>query len=215
MRVILSNNSKSDVHYLAGRYLDKIGHLYSPGGQRGPYKWLPYALDNGRFAAWDKKQPWDEPAFFKLLDWAAASLIAPQWVVVPDVVADREQTLKEWERWSPTITSYGWPLAFAVQDGMTIKDVPNQADVIFLGGSTAWKWATVEYWGEQGRRLHVARVNTWGKLWKAADAGAESCDGTGWFRGDPQQLEGLHRFLAEQAGERPRHFQQRLEMDAA
>lgn len=31
----------------------------------------------------------------------------------------------------------------------------------------------------------------------AHDAGAESCDGTGWFRGDQKQLSGLRRYLYE------------------
>jgi hypothetical protein len=29
----------------------------------------------------------------------------------------------------------------------------------------------------------------------AHEAGAESCDGTGWFRGDQDQLAGLERYL--------------------
>ena len=32
---------------------------------------------------------------------------------------------------------------------------------------------------------------------KAHDAGAESCDGTGWFRGDRKQLDGLEKYLDE------------------
>lgn len=44
-------------------------------------------------------------------------------------------------------------------------------------------------------RIHVGRVNTERMLWMAHEAGAESCDGTGWFRGDKAQLAGLMRYL--------------------
>ena len=36
--------------------------------------------------------------------------------------------------------------------------------------------------------MHVGRVNTERRLWQCARLGAESCDGTGFFRGDPVQL---------------------------
>jgi hypothetical protein len=31
----------------------------------------------------------------------------------------------------------------------------------------------------------------------AHECGAESCDGTGWFRGDKRQLDGLIQYLEE------------------
>lgn len=50
---------------------------------------------------------------------------------------------------------------------------------------------------------HIERINTYRWHRVCADAGAESVDGTGWFRGDKEQLEGLRRFLAEQARRDP------------
>ena len=44
-------------------------------------------------------------------------------------------------------------------------------------------------------RVHVARVNSERLLWMADKAGAVSCDGTGWFRGNERQLAGLERYL--------------------
>lgn len=58
MIVMPGNWSKSTIHYWAGRYPDALGHLYSPGSQRGPYGHLPYALDNGRFSCWSKGVEW-------------------------------------------------------------------------------------------------------------------------------------------------------------
>jgi len=87
---------------------------------------------------------------------------------------------------------------------MTPADIPAEADIIFIGGTTEWKWRNLRSWTDNFKRVHVARVNTERLLWMAHDAGAESCDGTGWFRGDEQQLDGLHRYLDQSTkGERP------------
>lgn len=199
MIVLPANHSSLHVGWLAGRYPGRIGWLISPGGWRTPPAWLPYALDNGAFPAWTKGTPWDADAFVALLDKAAACR-RPEWVLAPDVVADRSQTLASWARWAPTLRGYGWPIAFAVQDGMTPEDVPRDASVIFVGGTTEWKWRTALDWCRCFPRVHIARVNTYGALWRAHGAGAESCDGTGWFRGDKNQLAGLDQYLAESAG---------------
>ena len=157
---------------------------------------MPYALDNGAFPAWVNGTPWDDDGFCEMLELAAKHH-APRWVLVPDVVADREGTLTLWNQWRSALHDYGWPLAFAVQDGMTQSDVPDDADVIFIGGTTAWKWQTMWQWCANNPRVHVGRVNSYGRLWDCHEAGAESCDGTGWFRGDQLQLAGLEKYLAE------------------
>lgn len=199
MIVMPSNNSKGLVHYWAGRY-GHLGHLYSPGGQRGPYPWLPYGLDNGAFPAFAKGVPWNEQDYIELIDWAWEAPMKPLWSLVPDVVCDRELTVESWYRWYPRLRGAPWPLAFAVQDGMTKADVPKEAGVIFVGGSTEWKWANVERWCAEFPRVHVGRVNTHRLLEICDRAGAESCDGTGWMRGDPDQLEGLERWLQKASG---------------
>lgn len=183
--------------WLAGQYPGRIGWLLSPGGWRRPHRWMPYGLDNDRFTAWSKGQEWDEVAYMSMVLKAAKEKRAPQWILVPDVVANREGTLEQWRYWAPKLAPYGWPLAFAVQDGMTQADVPSNADVVFVGGTTEWKWATVWKWCQNNERVHVGRVNGYEGLWSCDDAGAESCDGTGWFRGDQEQLAGLERYLRE------------------
>jgi len=184
-----SNWSVSIVHFWAGAYPGSVGHLYSPGAQRGPYPWLPYALDNGAFAGFD------EGAWVALLRWAALSGQAPLWVVVPDVVGDRDGTLERWEQYAPVAAKFGWPLAFVAQDGMAFEDVPEDAEVVFIGGTTDWKLAALRPWCERFSRVHVGRVNTLDRLLLCHRAGAESCDGTGWGRGDKQQLNGLIRYM--------------------
>ena len=88
-------------------------------------------------------------------------------------------------------------VVFAVQDGMTVDDVPSNADVIFVGGTTEWKWQTVAMWCKAFQRVHVGRVNEYKRLWMCHDAGAESCDGSGWTRGDQRQFRGLLAYLEE------------------
>lgn len=182
MRILLSNNTGGPVHWLAGRFPGWVGHLFSPGGQRGPYRYLPYALDNGAYGAFANKTEWDEPAWVRLLEWAKHSGQAPEWVLVPDVVGDKDGTLRNWDRYAPAAKRYGWPLAFAVQDGMTPLDVPADAQVVFVGGSTEWKWETMSLWAFFFPRVHVGRVNSGHRLAQCYLEGVESVDGTGWVR---------------------------------
>lgn len=199
MIVMPSNNSGLHCGYLAGKYHGFLAHLYSPGGQRGPYAFMPYALDNGRFVAWAKNKPWDEPAYIRLLTWARLSGHRPLWAIVPDVVADAKATLYEWDKWHGVVSAYGFSLAFAAQDGHSPSDVPSNADIVFIGGSTDWKHKHIMRFCDSFERVHVGRINTLKWLRYCYHAGVESCDGTGWFRGDREQLRGLDIFLEEMA----------------
>lgn len=207
MIVMPANNAGLRVGYLAGRFPGKIGHLFSPGDQKGPYGFMPYCLDNGAFKRGDG---WDEGEWIALLNWARLSGQRPLWALVPDVVADRLRTLRKWELYAPRLAEYGWPLGFAVQDGMEPPDVPAGAEVVFVGGSTAWKWDTVAMWCSAFPRVHVGRVNGYQRLWQCHEAGAESCDGSGWTRGDQRQYRGLLAYLEESTGRRVRQTQMEL-----
>ena len=212
MIVMPADNTGILVGWLAGRFEGRIGHLYSPRPRKntGPFSFAPYALDNGAYAAGDN---WTDGLWRKLLDWARLSGQRPRWVLVPDVVGDRNRTLERWDRYAPQAAAYGWPLAFAVQDGMTRTDVPPDAEVVFVGGSTKWKWRTVTMWCQAFPRVHVGRVNSYRRLWQCHEAGAESCDGTGWFRGDHgsgRPLRALVAYLEESSGRRDRVRQMEL-----
>jgi hypothetical protein len=195
LTVMPSNNTGSVVRDLAARFPGRLAHLIGPGGWRKPF--MPYALDNGAFGAWVAKTPFDEDAFGYLLAQALTSKAwPPLWIAVPDVVADAKATIESWQRWAPNLRRMGVPLAFVVQDGMERQDVPGDADVVFVGGTTKWKWSTVPSWCAWFRRVHVGRVNRPRALDYLEQLGAESCDGTGWLRGDQVQLNGLIDFLA-------------------
>lgn len=196
MIVMPANNSGMLVGYLAGTYPGKIGWLLSADGWREPHDWLPYALDNGAFPAYAKGIEWKEGPFYSLLERTIGRTHKPRWVAVPDVVTNREATLLSWFAHCARVAAYRIPLAFVVQDGMTPDDVPANADVVFVGGSTDWKWRTLRTWTDNFQRVHVGRVNGERGLWLCHDAGVESCDGTGWMRGDKKQLAGLLSYLA-------------------
>jgi hypothetical protein len=94
------------------------------------------------------------------------------------------------------------PLAIAVQNGMipeTIKKLEIQPDVICVGGTTEWKWDTAEMWCKEFPRVHLLRCNSPAKLYLLEEWGAESCDGTGWNRGDRNQTSGLEQWCRERA----------------
>lgn len=227
MLVMPSNNSGA--HKLAEDFPGRLGLLISPRGERDP-RGLPWAMDNGRFASWSRSGFSSEACeileadldlsntshFLDLVVWAngrkpvgGAHLCKPhrkqpktrpEWVVVPDVPGNAEATLEAFYQWAPWLMGCGFTLALAVQDGMSPRDVPDGV-VCFLGGSREWKWANVERFGAECERMHVGRVNGYADLWRAHRAGAESCDGTGFFRGRKAQLEGLLQYLRESSDE--------------
>lgn len=190
-----SSNRGTVVGWLAGRFPDRIASLYGPFDWKKPIFFMDYALDNGRFAATTKNKPWDETKFLKMLDNIKENIPQdPMWIVVPDFVGDRDKTLKEWDKWEPIISKYGWPLAMACQDGMTPDDVPDGV-VAFIGGTTDWKRKNIKVFCDECPRVHIGRISTPKWLWVADKAGAESCDGTGWFRGGYDRYKGLIDYL--------------------
>lgn len=202
-----ANNAKLEVGYLAGKYPGRVGHLYTPAAYpKTPYgEWLPYALDNGRFAAWKQAQEnggdwsdwWNPSQFMGMVRHYAWCSQKPLWIVCPDVLGDRDATLQEWETWEPQLRQFDMTIAFAVQDGMTEGDVPDGAALVFVGGSTTWKWLNYDRWPKAGLRTHVGRVNGYSYLKDCHLAGVESVDGTGFFRGDQKQLHGLRTYLEQ------------------
>lgn len=193
-------------HSLA-RETGKLGHLFSPGAQRGPWPWFPYALDNGCFALWNPESNtfdeagWiltGESAWKRLLFWAQCVNADPRWVIVPDRPGDAGETIRKWGEYAQLVQSLGFPLALAAQDGMepsTINALLDpRPDVVCIGGSTEWKWENVERWTHHFSRVHLLRCNSPSRLAWLESIGVESCDGTGWNRGDVNQTRGLEEW---------------------
>lgn len=182
--VMPSNHSSALVHYLAGKHPGRIGWLVGPSAlpKTKLRDWMPFACDNDAFTAWTQKTPWDYEAWIGMLRKIRNSGQDPRWVLVPDVVANREATLEAWGKYSSIAGDFGWPLAFALQDGMSPEDVPANAALVFVGGTTEWKWKSLPIWCDHFPRVHVGRVNELHRLRTCERLGVESVDGTGWFR---------------------------------
>lgn len=205
--VMPSNNTCWVVHFWAGAYPGTIGHLYTPNRAERPKPHIPYAIDPGTYAYRDNPGDWPEDRFWRMLEWATVQVAPPIWVAVPDVVFNAAATLANWLKFAGRVKTYGWKIALVVQDGMTpahVYALAIQPDVIFLGGSTEWKWDTLPIWAkycnDSGKGLHVGRVNSKRLLKLCKDAGADSCDGTGWFRGKVAQILELENFIREESG---------------
>lgn len=202
MRVLISNCTDWKAIKIS-KY--EIGNLFSAPRHRNVISEIPnYSLDNGAFSCFKNNTLFCNDTFLNFLDkWFAKNIIKPKWIVVPDVVGDKEKTIKYYYHWEDKLKCYNTPLAFAVQDGMTRKDVPKTADIIFVGGTTDWKVETIPYWTSHFPKVHVARVNGWTRLFTSYLAGAESVDGTGFFQfgWDGQPAINLRLFLKWQHGE--------------
>jgi hypothetical protein len=199
--VMVSNQTGVEVGLLAGKHPGLVGHLFSPTAQRGPWREIPYALDNGAWPAHLSGEEWNVDEWRHLLRWAALCGVPPLWAVVPDVVGNRAETLARWPQYVEEVRALGFRPAFAVQDGMAFEDVPDHECMLFIGGSDAFKDAAIDPWCTRfPGRVHVARVNGWDRLTRCWKAGAVSVDGTGWFnkgRGGYSQHADLRKFLRE------------------
>ena len=171
---------------LAKRYPNKLGMLLAPGETRNPHH-LPFGIDNGRYMA--RINGWDESRWLNVLNITKRKERTPEWIVVPDVVGDCKQTLKEWKEWSKRLREiYGWPLALAVQNDMTISMAEDcNPDVIFVGGSARWKWQTLSQWTRSFKHVHCGRVGTDWALWRCGELGCKSVDGSGYFKGQSRE----------------------------
>lgn len=140
-----------------------------------------FALDNGAWAAYLGGRDLDTDAYQQALEKVGA---AADWVVAPDIVAGGMRSLDLTATWLPRLACLRLVL-IAVQDGMTPADVRpfvGSGVGVFLGGSTAWKLATMQRWGDWADTLgvyfHIGRVNTARRIRMAHRAGADSIDGT-------------------------------------
>lgn len=160
------------------RLLAAPDHL---GRYRDPVPPWRFGLDNG---AWSARGggTFDAAAFERSVD-AIGGLA--DWIVLPDVVCGGPASLDLSLSWLPRLEHLGVLLLLPVQDGMEIEQIrpligPQVG--LFVGGSTAWKEATMATWAalarEQRAYVHVGRVNTRRRIALCVSAGVDSFDGT-------------------------------------
>lgn len=157
-----------------------LGQMCTPRERRNPLPRATWAADNGCYGT-------GYPGDVAWLAWLrkhrphrARCLFA----TAPDVVGDAQATLTRSLPWLPVIRALNYPAALVAQDGLEHLPVPwDQFDVLFLGGSTAWKTgaAAADLTAEavtRGKPVHMGRVNSLRRFRYAADLGCTSADGT-------------------------------------
>lgn len=146
-------------------------------GSKGRLDEFPaWAAENGCFAKGDS---FNADAWLVWLDSLprAGCLFA----VAPDVFSDAVATLKRSLPWLAKIRGLGFPAAFVAQNGAESMELPwEEFDVLFLGGTTAWKLsqAALELTRRSPHSVHMGRVNSYRRLWRARLMGCSTADGT-------------------------------------
>lgn len=157
-----------------------LGRLVQPRHYDG----LAKTNANGRTWAADNDcfQRLDPVSYRRMI--AAIPTDGCRFVTVPDVVGDHPATLRRWHRWSPYVRQFGFPAAFVIQDGCDrYAQVPDDADAVFIGGSTAYKLGPEAHSiaraaKADGKWLHMGRVNSVRRIQQAQSWGCDSVDGT-------------------------------------
>jgi hypothetical protein len=186
MKVYIGNNQSYEANEIRQRFGYGIlisGQYRSPEGS--PY----YCLDNGAFAAWKNRQPWDAEEFLALASRYLDAPTAPDFVVVPDQVAKGMDSLAFSLSWVDRMPDLGARKYLAVQDGMTaeaVEDAIRSFDGLFVGGTLPWKYRTSKQWVELAhkhrRPCHIGRIGSTQRIIWAHSLGADSIDSTTWGR---------------------------------
>lgn len=149
------------------------------------YENEPWLLDNGAFHFWLRDIPFDGDAFIDRLqmfrEWATHP---PDILVLPDIHRGGFESVLETAQWLPRVQAMdlGWPLYFAIQDGMDFVDLEPYTDQVrglFLGGSDRFKAHTGEWvrWGhDRGLKVHYGRCSTPRKVKHAIETNCDSLD---------------------------------------
>ncbi len=172
-----------------------VGVLFVPrdgsSSFRGARRW---AADNGVFSGFDAD------GFLAMLGRLKGRR-GCLFVVVPDVVGDAKATLEQFYIWAPIVRAFGFPVALAAQDGLTVDVTPwHMIDALFIGGSTEWKLSRaaeelLAYAAARGKWRHVGRVNTLRRM-RHFHGLCDSIDGSGFSKW-PKRIQFFTRWKKE------------------
>ena len=165
-----------------------------------------YALDNGAYINFKKQTPFNNELFIKLCKDLGQSAY---WIAIPDVVANKKQTLKQANHWIQKLKKINpkTTLLFVWQDGMTKQDIlPYIKDGIgiFIGGTTEAKIQAIPFvsdlCNEHNSWCHVGRVNSIKRLKICLRNNVKSIDGSGFtqFLTHNQQFKNFFDFKKKQ-----------------
>jgi hypothetical protein len=136
-----------------------------------------FAIDNGAFSGFDAK------AFRSLLEREQPNKQQCLFVTIPDIVGNARRTLELWQRRARF--AQHWPAALVAQDGIEDMEIPwCDMAAVFIGGRDPWKDSQaaldiVKTAKALAVHVHVGRVNTAKRFRLFAEAGADTCDGSG------------------------------------
>lgn len=176
----------------------QVGCIITPhqGNVTFPDEWDVIA-DNGCFSGKWTERHWS--------NWVLGVPRTVRFVVAPDVFYDdgspcHDETFARWQRFGPMLARHGFTPAFVCQVGATPDTLPDDAPVLFLGGTTEWKlgahaWAITAHAKREGRWVHMGRVNSQRRLDTARAMGCDSADGTYLTFGPDVNLPRLLRWL--------------------
>lgn len=183
MRVLLSQSAdyaikNSDVN----SYREFFGMLCTPSSRKNAMgavaQGVPWAIDNCAFSGFNPS------AFVSLLQrWQDAP--GCLWAVAPDVVCDAKATLERFGYWHKIIKAYGYPIAFAAQNGIERTEIPwDFFNCLFIGGDNKFKLGEqvavlIKEAKSRGKLVHMGRVNTMRRIRLAHSFGCDTVDGTG------------------------------------
>ena len=170
----------------------KLGFIATPDSSRPCQRvdGAQWCADNGCFG----KKDFDEARWWRWLTAQVKHLNTCLFATAPDVVGNHVATIERSEQWLPKIRELGFPAAFVAQDGAEPDTIPwSTFDVLFVGGTTAWKL------GQQARRVishaksigmwvHFGRVNSARRYRYADHLGCDSADGTFLIFGPDKNL---------------------------
>ena len=193
---IMLDCSPAKISEYRERYGDVIWQLRTPLTNYARASGVPYGLDNGCFANFDR------PAWNRLLEQAEED--APVFACLPDVVGDAQRTVELFEYFKSHTN--GIPRALVLQDGIEHATIPWDAlSAVFVGGSDAFKYSPIAIRAARtakmlGKWVHVGRVNTAKRVrnWIGI---ADSIDGSGISRYDHM----LEDVLAQIKDEHPQY----------
>jgi hypothetical protein len=157
-----------------------------------------WCADNGCFGKRFNEQRW-----WRWLEKHAADAPLCLFATAPDVVGNAAATLERSAPWLPRIRALGYRAAFVAQDGQEHLLLPwNEFDVLFIGGTTAWKLgaATRQLVAEarqRGKWVHCGRVNSLKRYRAMESIGCDSCDGTFLTYGPETNLPRLMSWLRD------------------
>lgn len=184
----------SDV--LEAMRLGRLGYIDTPAqGNRRPHG-VRWCADNGCFSS-----NFDPEKWWGFLRRNVDSADSCSFAVAPDVVGDAAATIAVARPWMPRIRRLGYPVAFVAQDGLEHQDVPwDEFDVLFLGGTTAWKLGRgaqgqVLAALSRGKAVHMGRVNSKKRFEYARYIGCASVDGTFLTKGPRVNLPRLFAWV--------------------